>query len=334
MARRDTDQSWDAPENLLVWNYDCLFSEGEPAKQFESPITDSINYAELVAAEVALHFAEHPVYLINISRGETGIKQWTSPEAGPSMMSALKINIAVALSKLGLEKIDALLWWGHESDASDEGALRTGMFGRHLNQVIEGLDKEPWAKGGSFPIAFHKINPKCHRFAPTINHTLEQLAVNSPDRISVFDTNRLSYADDIHLDASEKFRAAEGVFRGQYLVNAQSTHSRKNLLSRTALNAESISIAAGESLEVMLPTKKLVGRVVTFSMVGNTAPMRVVVAGVGYYFSAEETIQFQPFYIHHAWKDSLRLALIPLGEHGCHMGEVKLELGHGSSLNR
>ncbi len=329
MARRDQQRQWLAPRNLMVWNYDCLFGNGELADSFVEPDTTSINYAEQLGASIAWRYKDNPIYVINISRGESGIKQWTSPTEPPEMITALKRNIASALATLKVDQLDALFWWGHESDASENGDFRTGEFAAHVKHLISSLDKESWSNNSSFPVGFHKIANACHRFAPTINFTLEDIARTASKRFSVFDTANLSFDDGIHLNADAKMAVANGVYIGKYTCDLALQETRENLLKDSDLCANKLHIKTGEQREDILNGEALAGQVVTFSVQNVTSPVRVDIGGVGFYFNTKDERQYQPYYIRPLLVDAVRIVITPLSERDCSLESIKLEIGHG-----
>jgi len=76
MARSDDNTPWFAPENLRIWNYDCLFGTEAAAECFIKPNTFNANYAELYGAAVARQYPELAVHVINISKGVLSVGQW------------------------------------------------------------------------------------------------------------------------------------------------------------------------------------------------------------------------------------------------------------------
>ncbi len=107
--------AWTPPKNLYVWNWagvdettvGTAFAPADPTKS---------GCGHSYAAEVAKENPGAAVYLINIGRGSQAIAQWMAGAATPKMFDASKINVEAALTLLGVDHIDRVLWWQGEAD--------------------------------------------------------------------------------------------------------------------------------------------------------------------------------------------------------------------------
>ena len=228
-----------------------------------------------------------------------------------------------------------MIWWGNESDGAENGGVPIGHFTRTMNTVLVQLSAQPWANKGSFLVHFHKIHPKSHRLADTVNFELLRLIKNNPKRFSLHDTTRFEYADDIHLNADQKEQAASDVCAGKYLVELPVDEKiQENLLMNGHLEpsvVQSSEVASGDPLIISIPAVGLSGEVITFSTFAPNAPLQVSLFNKKAMILPSTTREFVSFHVSSEYKVSVRIALAPSSKNSVKLQNMKLQIGCGYS---
>jgi hypothetical protein len=116
--QRHPDYTWTPPPNLYWWNN----AQGNPESvgtAFISAPSNKINPALATAAHIALENPESAVYVLNCAMGGRAIASWLpSAPVGEDVYQNIIDNISNALTKSGVDRVSALLWWQGENGGS------------------------------------------------------------------------------------------------------------------------------------------------------------------------------------------------------------------------
>ncbi len=234
MSRIDDGEHWKPSSNLHVWNYNINHDVEKVGTQFLPPNSDCVNYGVLYGNEIAKANPKTNVYVINISKGGTNLKQWLADAKPPNMWNAIERNTGAALSTISDKyNVDEIIWWGHESDASSEADVSANQFIEDFQKIFNKVDKQSWANQKPIPIRFHRLHPDSNTLSGQINFALENIVLNDPGRFSLIDTTAFSYSDGIHLDGKDKQSAAIHAFKTERPGTIACREVNPNLIKNT-----------------------------------------------------------------------------------------------------
>ncbi len=169
--------SWTPPANAVIWNWDGV--DGHVGTAFQALDGTKINPAWKFAAEVARNRPDAMVYLINVSFGGQAISHWKTGTGAPDVFDNIQDNVGPALTAIGVEKIDLLLWWQGESDASSPGTYKADF-----ETVMGRFEAEDWFELGTRVVIFGIVSSAISSNAAhqPMNVLLQQVAAAKPDR--------------------------------------------------------------------------------------------------------------------------------------------------------
>lgn len=133
---------WQPQDNLFVWDFDANKSPSNSigAGFVKAPSTKM--GPSIVGADVlAKRFPQHNFYVLNFSVGGLGLDNWGANPPNYNFRQAIKANVEKALSTIGKDRIDYLIWAGAESDVNQRNQTIPSLL---ENNLIAWLKTNDW----------------------------------------------------------------------------------------------------------------------------------------------------------------------------------------------
>lgn len=179
------DYVWDdLPANLKVWNYDDITTH--VGTDFVS-VGDKVSYAYSYAAEYAQNHPAEEVFLINIGNNGQPISKWLGGTT-PNVYADCKNNVEAALSFIGKQCIDCLLWWQGESDAQ---LGLSHIYRSSFETLISRFKGESWFKASTKIIVTGVSSLYDNGSVQYFNNILRACVLTEPEFRSFVDTSAL-----------------------------------------------------------------------------------------------------------------------------------------------
>lgn len=198
-------KNWNPPRNLNLWNG----SYSTVGTNFISPRSDRMNCTWSFASAMAHDNPDRDIILINVSLAGRSIEHWLPNPLGEDIYAASVAAVNVALSTLGLSKIDLMLWWQGESNVNN-----LPPYTSQFEQVISRYRENDWFNNFTPIILFGTANSSVSGYSQfdDLNAVLKSIAASEPEcriyfRSSVLDT--AYWADTLHLSGDGYKEAGE-----------------------------------------------------------------------------------------------------------------------------
>lgn len=214
--------SWSPPSNLFRWNGGPI----SPGNAFIPCPNDYTQISLSFAAEIARANPDQPVYVVNIGRGSQPIAQWLPDpvvnESLTDMYAGGKAALEAAMSTIGVDKIDRLLWWQGESDSFAGNENYVADF----NTLWFRLLQESWFPRTT-PITIMAVsrNYTGDQTLRTFNNKLLQVVAMDPEFRTFVDTRYISstYWDstNLHMTAMGYDMAGKLAYMATFSGNGQ-----------------------------------------------------------------------------------------------------------------
>lgn len=331
-------------------------------ESFIAPPENIGNYANFYGAHIARQNPAFDVYVVNISKGGTNLKQWLPSAESMNMMNAIKANLSAAMKEIpNANTIDEIIWWGHESDAVPTALVTSDRFVELFEEILNEIDAQDWVGEPKPPVRLHRLHPNSHQLASQINYALECLVDKNPRRIGLSDTTLFTYTDDIHLNPDEKEMAAKHVLTTPgYEASSVQREPQPNLLHNgdfsdreivhQALNPSahvpSIApwFAKGPDAEVKvldgvaylnekgklaqkISARGLQDKVVTLSMEHVEEDLKIQIGNHVAYVYAGEGRRQASFALHSVLRRKVMVSIEPADGKQASLSNIKLEFG-------
>jgi hypothetical protein len=107
-------------------------------------VTKYMSYGRGIAEAASRDHPDRPIYLLTVGKGGLGIAQWIDGASDPQMMTAIRNNVPVALTRIQeetgwtIETPDCMFWWQGESD------YLSATYAAQFETLIAQLRAEAW----------------------------------------------------------------------------------------------------------------------------------------------------------------------------------------------
>lgn len=183
------------PSNLYIWNG----SPDTPGTAFIAPDATRVSVSWIYAAEISKANPDRLVYVVNVSKANLGLVEWTPSWSGTNMMGAIDTNVTAALAAIGVSKISSMLFWQGENDAAAPAG-----YGDMFDGIMAVLRTKTWFEPAT-PVAVFGIVPTVvngNAWADAMSVVLEGVASRDRGRRTFIPTRTLStgyWIDSLHL---------------------------------------------------------------------------------------------------------------------------------------
>lgn len=187
-VRLDGAFDWAPPPNLFLWDFDKTDAT-DVGTSFTSPSTTVCAVGRAFAAKVAQDNPLRDVYILEISIGGQPLSKWMTGSPTPDLYAACKNNVEAALTLIGADKIDTLLWWQGEAEAQS-GSLTYVADWQSVHARFRGETWFPYTT----PVVIMGVSALAGSIYENFNRYFSELVSLDPDCLVYVHTSRLPVA--------------------------------------------------------------------------------------------------------------------------------------------